>query len=56
MIGQPLIIKIGEEKVDGGVVYYYETPPMPPLSTMINFGLNTKDQKFKRTLIPECFG
>jgi hypothetical protein len=56
MIGEPLIIKIGDEKVDGGVVYYYETPPMPPLSTMLNFGLDTKDQKFKRTVISECFG
>lgn len=48
MIGNTLKIKVGE--------HVFETPPLPNFSSMINFGLPIEEQKFNRTVIPECFG
>jgi len=56
MEGETLKIQIGDPEMDSGVSYTYETPPMPKKSQMLNYGLNIKDQKFKRTEIPDCFG
>lgn len=48
VVGKPIKIEIGE--------HVYETPPVPPLKEIINFGLDIDDQKFRKTEIPECFG
>jgi hypothetical protein len=55
VIGKRLKIKIGDDKYDPGGVHYYYTPPMPTISSMINFELPVLEQKFKKTAIPDFF-